>query len=105
MEKLLKRIAEAAKGIKFNDRTAYIVACKASFCGIENWNKERYGSRPTQYIWLMPEVSHRLGEREKVEKTAAQLQKELGYGFEVSVCPTRSDFLMDKDNYVVISEI
>jgi hypothetical protein len=105
MEKLLKRIAEAAKEIKFNDRTKYIVACKASHCGIEEWEKEPYGSRPTQYIWLMPEFSHRLGEREQVERTALQLQEELGYGFEVSVCPTKSDFLMDKDNYVVISEI
>lgn len=105
MEELLKRIAKAAKGIKFNDRTKYIVACKASLCGIENWKKEPYGSRPTQYIWLMPEISHRLSEREEVEKTAEQLKEELGYGFEVSVCPTKSDFLMDKDNYVVISEI
>jgi len=104
MKKLLERIKEAAKEIKFNDRTTYIAVCKASFCAIEGWTPME-GSRPIQYLWLVPEISHRLGDRAKIEKTAKQLKDELGYGFEVHVCPTKNNIVLDSNNFIVISEI
>ncbi|MEK6829820.1 MAG: hypothetical protein AABY15_06905 [Nanoarchaeota archaeon] len=105
MNELLKKVREAAQGIQFNDRTKYIAVCKVSVAMIKQWEKNPLpesmkGEKPNLTIFLIPEISHRLGQREEVQNSVNKLVEKLGEGFEGRVCPTKSEFILQDDNYI-----
>ena len=103
----IDKIKEVSKHIKFSDRTNYIAVCKMSKVSIEQWDKNPSpifikGKRPTQTIYLMPDLSHRFKDKDMVQESADELASKLGEGFKGDVCPTKNDMILDIDNFIVL---
>jgi hypothetical protein len=107
MKELLEILTNLVGGIKFPDRTKYIVACAMSVAQIKMWEEKDLpaflkGNKPTQMIYLMPEISHKFSQKAQAQGCADELKELLGEGFDVQVCATKSDFIMRDDNFITL---
>ena len=108
MKELLEILTNLVAGIEFPDRTKYIVACAASVAQIKMCEENEVpaflmGSKPSQYIYLMPEISHKFSQKEQAQGCADELAELLGEGYTVQVCATKSSLIMRDDNFVTLS--
>jgi len=107
MEDILNILKELLIGLEFNDRTNYIVVCKFSMSNVRAWERDGLpasmkGEKPDQVIYLMPEISHRLNQKEQVYNSAKALEELMGLGYKVDVCATKNDFIMGDDNFITL---
>lgn len=107
MEDTLNKLKESVVGIKFPKSTKYVVVCLVSISQIKRWDKESIpnfmkGNKPTQTIYLMPEVSHKLSERDEVQKCADRLSEIMGEDFVVDVCAIKNDLIIGDNNFITL---
>ena len=110
LEQLKTKIKEAMQGIEFSASTKYICISKVSLSQIKMYNENSVpsflkGSQPKQYLYLMPEISLKLSEREKIKDSANKLKEALGDEFEVGFCPTKNDIIFQEGFYVSVCDI
>lgn len=107
MKDLLIILENASKSIAFPPTIKYICICRASFCIAERERQKplylQSKSSLIIYLWLMPEFAAGFKYREACEIACKELKAQLGEGYNIGTCATKSDIIMADDNYITVN--
>jgi hypothetical protein len=104
---LREKLESIAGAVKLPDTIRHICVCKAGYLGREREMKlpgfVQSRSALNVNVWLMPETAAGFRHREELDRACAEIEKLLGGGYTVGVCPMKNDILMNDGFYVTIN--
>lgn len=102
-KKLKQQLEQIVRSVSIPHTIKYICVCKASTMLAEREKKKPHflqsKSSLTVNIWLMPELSIGLENQFACRQACDEMNQILGDGYNVEVCPTKSELIMQYKDY------